>query len=298
MNKRKKILITGCKGQLGCDLQKAATTHTALQSLCTDIDTLDLTQEEAVRSFILDYHPDFIIHCAAYTAVDKAEDDEEKASLLNTNVVEYITGPAEDINARFIHISTDYVFDGMKNTPYLEDDKVNPQSVYGRTKLLGEKAALKYENSMIIRTAWLYSTGENNFVNTMLKMGSERSDINVVNDQYGSPTYSADLAEALLSIVSMVVGGEKPFVPGIFHYSNEGVCTWFDFARRIMQLAHLDCRIHPVDTAGYPTKAARPKYSVLSKDKIKTIYGLTVPAWEDALRRCLEKKVMRKKSSF
>jgi dTDP-4-dehydrorhamnose reductase len=283
----KKVLITGCKGQLGRDLQESAKDYPGLQPLCTDIDTLDLTQSENVQDYISRYRPDFIVNCAAYTAVDKAEDEEKQAILLNATAVSHLAIAAQQVNALFIHISTDYVFDGQKQTPYLETDPVNPQSVYGRTKLMGEKAALAYNRSMVIRTAWLYTAAGNNFVNTMLRLGAERNELNVVDDQRGTPTYAADLANAVWTVISKIDKGEKPFIPGIYHYSNEGECSWFDFAQRIMALAQRPCIVHPVKSSQYPVKAIRPAYSVLSKEKIKTTYGLYIPAWEEALVRCL-----------
>jgi len=282
----RKVLITGCKGQLGRSLQDISHGYPDMQPLYTDIDTLDLTQLSDVRDYINKYRPDVIVNCAAYTAVDKAEDEEEQAMLLNANVVEYLTTAAQQINALLIHISTDYVFDGKKQTPYVETDAVNPQSAYGRTKLSGEQIALSYNRCMVIRTAWLYSAYGNNFVKTMLRLGAERSTLNVVNDQRGTPTYAADLAAAIWSIISKIDKGEKPFTSGIYHYSNEGECTWFDFAQRIMTLGQRPCIVHPVPSSEYPTKAARPAYSVLSKEKIKTTYGLPVPAWDEALLRC------------
>ncbi|MDR0295735.1 MAG: dTDP-4-dehydrorhamnose reductase [Prevotellaceae bacterium] len=285
----KKVLITGCKGQLGRDLQEFANSYTDLQPLYTDIDTLDITQRSNVQDYINKHHPNFIVNCAAYTAVDKAEDAEEEAMLLNATAVNNLVAAAQQVNAVFMHISTDYVFDGKKQTPYLETDPVNPQSVYGRTKLMGEKTALAYTRSMVIRTAWLYTAVGNNFVNTMLRLGAERSELNVVNDQRGAPTYAANLAEAIWTIISKIDKDEKPFIPGIYHYSNEGECSWFDFAQRIMALGQRPCLVHPINSNQYPTKAARPAYSVLSKEKIKTSYGLHIPTWDEALVRCFQK---------
>jgi dTDP-4-dehydrorhamnose reductase len=286
-----KILVTGCNGQLGRDLQEAAIRYPALRLLCTDIHNLDLTNGHEVKAYALAHRPAFIINCAAYTAVDKAEDEEEKAFTVNAAAVQHLAEAAGACRAQLIHISTDYVFDGTKTTPYTEDDAPHPQSAYGRSKLAGEQAALSHPQTMVIRTAWLYTREGNNFVNTMLRLGAERSSLHVVDDQHGSPTYAADLAEALLSIIDNVMHGKKKFVPGVYHYTNEGACTWFDFARRIMQLGHRDCILHPVTTAEYPTKATRPKFSILSKEKIKTTYGIAVPSWEDALLRCFQKMV-------
>ena len=287
----KKILITGCNGQLGRDLQEAALRYPALQLLCTDIHNLDLADATAVTAYIRKHQPSFIINCAAHTAVDEAEDEEDKAFLINAVAVQNLAEAAGACGAHLIHISTDYVFDGTKTTPYTEEDASNPQSAYGRSKLAGEKAALSHPQTMVIRTAWLYTREGHNFVNTMLRLGAERPTLNVVNDQHGSPTYAADLAEALLTIIDNVMHGRQPFVPGVYHYTNEGVCTWFDFAQRIMQLGHRPCTLQPVTTAAYPTKATRPKYSILSKEKIKTTYGLAIPSWEDALLRCFQKNV-------
>ncbi|MDR3184974.1 MAG: dTDP-4-dehydrorhamnose reductase [Prevotellaceae bacterium] len=286
----KKILITGCNGQLGRDLQEAAARYPTLQLLCTDIHNLDLADRRAVAAYTHRHQPSFIINCAAYTAVDRAEDEEDKAFAVNATAVQHMADAAGACRASLIHISTDYVFDGTKTTPYTEDDAPNPQSAYGRSKLAGETAALSHPQTMVVRTAWLYTREGNNFVNTMLRLGAERPTLNVVNDQHGSPTYAADLAEALLAIIDSVVQGNRKFVPGVYHYTNEGVCTWFDFARRIMQLGQRHCTIQPVATAEYPTKASRPKYSILSKEKIRTTYGLAIPSWEEALARCFQKQ--------
>ncbi len=287
-----KVLITGCKGQLGRDIQTCALQYPNIQLLCTDVDTLDLTKTADVKAYMNEHRPDFIINCAAYTAVDKAEDEEALAFKLNAYAVDHLVSGASLVNAILIHISTDYVFDGHNNKPYLESDAVNPQSAYGVTKLAGEKSALSYARSMVVRTAWLYTAEGNNFVNTMLRLGAERSEINVVSDQYGSPTYAADLANTLLSIVDKISSGESPFVAGVYHYTNEGHCSWADFATRIMGLGKRICTVHPISTAEYPTKARRPAYSILSKEKIKTTYGITIPTWEDALERCFTHKTL------
>ncbi len=285
-----KVLITGCKGQLGRDLQHCAAGYPDLELLCTDVDTLDLCQSPSVKNYINGHRPHFIINCAAYTAVDKAEEDEERAFALNAYVVEHLVAAASIVNAKLIHISTDYVFDGRNEHPYLESDPVNPQSVYGISKLAGEKAALSYAHSMVVRTAWLYTADGNNFVNTMLRLGAERKDINVVSDQVGSPTYAADLADALLRIIMKTANKETDFVPGVYHYTNEGHCSWYEFAQRIMELGHRHCTTHPISTDQYPTAARRPAYSILSKEKIKSTYGIEIPAWDDALQRCFQQK--------
>jgi dTDP-4-dehydrorhamnose reductase len=285
-----KILVTGCNGQLGRHLQEAATHYPAMQLLCTDVHNLDLTASHDVTTYVHEHHPACIINCVAYTAVDKAEDEEDRAFAINATAVQHLAEAAAECRSRLIHISTDYVFDGTKPTAYAEDDTPNPQSAYGRSKLAGEQAALAYPQAMVVRTAWLYSHEGNNFVNTMLRLGAERDTLNVVNDQHGSPTYAADLAGALLRIIDGAMRGTTPFVAGIYHYTNEGVCTWFDFARRIMQLGHRSCTIRAVSTTEYPAKAVRPKYSILSKEKIKTTYGIAIPTWDDALARCFQLK--------
>ncbi len=284
------ILIIGSKGQLGRDIQRAAADFPHIELLCTDVDELDITQVDAVRNFCIRHRPQFIVNCAAYTAVDKAEDEPEKAFSINAAAVQHLTEAAASIDAFLLHISTDYVFDGTSSSPYTEKDAVNPLSVYGKTKLAGEQAALAYEKSMVIRTAWLYTAEGNNFVNTMLRLGAERTDINVVNDQYGSPTYAFDLASALLKIIGLIQTNPATFQGGVYHFTNEGVCTWFDFATNIMEIGQRKCTVHPVTTAEYPTKAHRPTYSVLNKEKIKQIYSLAIPSWEDALVRCFQQK--------
>ncbi len=284
-----KVLVTGSKGQLGREIQQAAADFPQLSFLYADIDELDITKGDDVREYMELHQPKFIINTAAYTAVDKAEDERDAASLINAVAVGNLVKAAFAVNAYLLHISTDYVFDGKKTTPYVETDTVNPLSVYGQTKLEGEQAVASYNKGMTVRTAWLYSAAGNNFVNTMLRLGAERSELRVVNDQFGSPTYAADLALALLQIVAKLVAQPKTFVPGVYHYTNEGVCTWCDFAKRIMKLGHRSCTVIPCTTAEYPTKAHRPQYSVLSKDKIKQTYGIDIPAWEDGLERCFER---------
>ncbi len=285
-----KVLVTGCKGQLGRDIQTGASRYPNICLLCTDVDTLDLTKAADVKAYIAEHRPQFIVNCAAYTAVDKAEDEKELAFKLNCQAIEHLVAGAGIVNALLIQVSTDYVFDGRSEEPYLESDPVNPQSIYGESKLAGEKAALSYDHAMVVRTAWLYTAEGNNFVNTMLRLGAERTELNVVNDQQGTPTYAADLADALLAIIQKVSTGEKVFTPGIYHYTNEGHCTWFDFAQYIMELGQRKCVVHPVGTDQYPTKARRPAYSILSKEKIKLTYGITIPEWQEALQRCFARK--------
>jgi dTDP-4-dehydrorhamnose reductase len=285
-----KVLITGGKGQLGRALQAAAARFPQLSLLMTDVEELNITNRNEVAEFMELHRPAFIINAAAYTAVDKAEDERPLAELVNAVAVGNLVAAALPVNAYLLHVSTDYVFDGKKTTPYVETDPVNPLSVYGETKLEGEQAALSYKRGMVVRTAWLYSAAGANFLTTMLRLGAERKELKVVNDQFGSPTHAADLAEALLQIVAQVAEAPRRFTHGVFHYTNAGACSWYDFARLIMEKSQSACRVLPCTTAEYPTKAHRPQYSVLNCEKIKQVYGVTAPDWQDALLRELRVK--------
>jgi dTDP-4-dehydrorhamnose reductase len=231
----------------------------------------------------------YIINCAAYTAVDKAEDEPELCEKINAKAVKNLGEVAEEVGAGIIHVSTDYVFNGKGFQPYTEDMPTNPCSVYGKTKLKGEKALLKAcEKAMVVRTAWLYSPFGNNFVKTMRKLGAEREQLNVIFDQIGTPTYAEDLAAALLVMMDKTIDQEHN-KGGVYHYSNEGVCSWYDFTLKIHQLSGITtCQVNPIETKDYPTKAARPHYSVLNKAKIKATFGVQVPHWESSLQRCIE----------
>ena len=283
------ILITGAKGQLGSELQELFPLYPQYRFFPTDVDTLDLGDKEAVGSFPGKNRIDYIINCAAYTAVDKAEDDSALCYRINRDAVRNLAEAAAG-KAKIIHISTDYVFDGASDRPLRETDPTNPQSVYGKSKLEGERILLKIApDSIIIRTAWLYSSFGSNFVKTMIRLGKEKESINVVNDQTGTPTYAADLAKVVMQIIEE---SEKTntFQSGIYHYSNEGVCTWYEFCLKIHESAGITtCKVHPVSTAEYPTKAVRPKYSLLDKTKIKETFHLTIPQWEDSLKSAIEK---------
>ncbi|MDR0863613.1 MAG: dTDP-4-dehydrorhamnose reductase [Candidatus Symbiothrix sp.] len=283
----KNILITGAKGQLGSELEVLYAQYPEFNFIPTDVDTLDLTQKEAVVKIVQDKKIDYIVNCAAYTAVDKAEDDVELCYKINRDAVKNLAEAAKG-KARIIHVSTDYVFDGRATAPYKETDTTHPQSVYGKSKREGEEALLAIcPESIIIRTAWLYSIYGNNFVKTMLRLGKERPELNVVYDQKGTPTYAADLAQAILSII-VYTEKEKTFPSGVYHYSNEGITTWFDFTEKIFQLAGITgCTVHPIPTDQYPTKATRPMYSVLDKTKIKETFGIIVPEWELSLKKCI-----------
>ena len=283
----KTILITGANGQLGCELQKLIPLYPQFRFFPTDVDTLDLCNKQAIESFVDKNNVDYIINCAAYTAVDKAEDDIDLCYLINKDAVQNLAEAAFG-KSKIIHISTDYVFDGTSNKPLWETDKTNPQSVYGKSKLDGEQILQQTSpESIIIRTAWLYSSFGNNFVKTMIRLGKEKESLNVVSDQTGTPTYSADLAKAILHIIEE---SEKNnvFHSGIYHYSNEGICSWYDFCLKIHELAGIKtCKVNPVSTAEYPTKAVRPVYSVLDKTKIKETFNLKIPHWEESLEMCL-----------
>ncbi|MDL2223098.1 dTDP-4-dehydrorhamnose reductase [Bacteroidales bacterium OttesenSCG-928-M11] len=278
----KNVLVTGANGQLGQEIQAIAIDYD-MNFFFTDVEDLDLTQAEDVRLFIENKDIDLVINCAAYTAVDKAEDEPEVAYKVNAEAVKNL---AEAVfgKACLIHISTDYVFSGKQTNPIKETEQLDPQSVYGRSKLAGELALqAACPNSIIIRTAWLYSVYGNNFVKTILRLGAERDSLNVVCDQLGTPTYASDLARAIMTMVS-----EREFVPGIYHYSNEGEANWFDFAQAIVKNAGLTCVINPVSTSEYPTKATRPSYSILDKTKIKETFHITIPQWEESLIKCID----------
>ena len=281
------VLVTGANGQLGHSLQARTNRYPAFAFHFTDVDTLDLCDAEAVRRYVEDKQVNYILNCAAYTAVDKAESNEALCERINRDAVRHLGEAAQAVGAKVIHISTDYVFDGTNCRPYVETDPTCPISVYGRTKLAGEEALRAVcPEAVIIRTAWLYSEYGNNFVKTVLRLGAERDELRFIFDQVGSPTYAGDLAEAMLTIVAQAEEGH--FVPGVYHFSNEGVCSWYDFTVKILQLAHLSKRVIPIETKDYPTPAARPHYSVLNKGKIKATYGMTIPHWETSLQSCLQ----------
>lgn len=270
------LLITGANGQLGSELKALLP-----QAAGVDLPDLDITDEAAVKAFAADNGVDTIINCAAYTAVDKAEDEPEKCYAINVTGVMNLA----KTGARIIHISTDYVFDGTGCRPYTETDRTNPVSVYGQTKRDGE-IILKdlAPTCAIIRTSWLYSPFGANFVKTMRRLGAEKESLNVVNDQIGTPTCASDLAGAVVHVLGQLKDGTRE----TYHYSNEGVCSWYDFAREIMKLSGLNCRVNPIESAQYPTKAKRPSYSVLNKTKIKSL-GIDVPHWQESLEKCLKK---------
>jgi dTDP-4-dehydrorhamnose reductase len=282
------ILITGANGQLGNELKIVSKNFYGYDFIFTDIDTLDITNQEQMSEYIRETSPDWIINCAAYNLVDKAESEPDIAMNLNGLGVNNITETLKGSKCRLIHISSDYVYDGKSNVPYVESAPVNPISAYGRSKLAGEKYALHHNGSMVIRTSWLYSSFGNNFVKTILRHAREKESLQVVFDQAGSPTYAADLAEAILYIISGVIRNQFALKAGIYNYSNEGVCTWYDFATEIIHEAGLKCQINPVLAKDYKQAAERPAYSVMNKNKIKENYDLSIPYWRSSLKRCMK----------
>lgn len=279
-----KILITGCNGQLGNEMQLLEKEYPQHTYFNTDVAELDITNQLAVNDFINRNEIDGVVNCVAYTAVDKAETDKELCTSVNTVAPAYLAAAIEKRGGWLIQVSTDYVFDGTHHNPYKETDTPAPDSVYGSTKLAGELGVSRFcKKSMIIRTAWLYSTFGNNFVKTMLRLGRERTEIGVVFDQIGSPTYARDLAKMIMVAI------ENGVVPGVFHYSNEGVTSWYDFTKAIHRIAGIKgCKVKPIHTSEYPTPANRPAYSVLDKTKIKNTYNVEIPYWEESLQECIK----------
>jgi dTDP-4-dehydrorhamnose reductase len=285
------ILITGANGQLGNELKVVSKNYYGYDFIFTDIDNLDITDSEKTKDFINKTRPDWIINCAAYNLVDKAESDSGKAMLLNGTAVKYISETIKGSECKLIHFSTDYVFDGNSSVPYNENTVPDPRSAYGRSKLAGEKAALIHNRSMIIRTSWLYSSYGSNFVKTMLAKAKENDTVRVVFDQTGTPTYGHDLAEAVMTIISGVIRNQIAFNAGIYHYSNEGVCSWYDLAEAAINEAGLKCRVLPILSKDYKTPAVRPFYSVLDKSKIKENYNLVIPHWRSSLNKCIKQLI-------
>lgn len=281
------ILVTGSNGQLGNEIKKLAKEFKDLNFIFTNSKELDITDLPKLKFFFNNNKINYIINTAAYTAVDKAESNEKKAQLINVEGVKNLVRLASNFQSHLIHISTDYVFDGTSNTPYNEDSKTNPLSVYGKTKLMSEEEALSYVKTIVIRTSWLYSSYGNNFVKNILKYSKERTELNVVYDQIGSPTYAADLAKAILTIIDKNVKHHQIFKRGIYHYANKGVCSWFDLAQTIVSYYNIPCRINPILTKDYPTPAKRPTYSVLNTEKFRTTFKQDIPYWKDSLNKCL-----------
>lgn len=285
-----KILVTGAYGQLGSELKELSVDYPEWEFFFTDADTLDITNENSVDGFMRKNKPNMLVNCAAYTAVDKAETDTHMAHQLNSVAPGILAKLTRKYDCGFIHISTDYVYDGLSHKPYEEFDPVNPAGVYGKTKLAGERL-IRSDNpqAVIIRTAWLYSAFGHNFVKTMLKLGNERDELKVVFDQVGTPTYAADLAAAILNIARVYNENPGQMIPGIYHYSNEGVASWYDFTKAIFEMEKINCRVFPVLSVEFPTAAQRPPYSVLNKSKIKTTFNIEIPYWKDSLKICIKK---------
>lgn len=291
------ILVTGSNGQLGSEIKELVREDGILvqspnKFFFTNKNSLDITDLYAIYEFVEQNSIHVIINCAAYTAVDKAEIDESNANAINHLAVKNLALISKEKKIKFIHISTDYVFDGNNYKPYIEDDTTHPQSVYGKTKLDGEKAMqeINPKGAIIIRTSWVYSSFGNNFVKTMLRLGKERDSLGVIYDQVGTPTYAADLAKVILEIIPKIQNSTLK----IYNYSNEGVLSWYDFAKEIMRMAKLECKLNPIETKEYPTPALRPHYSLLNKSKIKKDFGIVIPYWKDSLDECLKKMGERK----
>lgn len=286
------ILVTGSKGQLGSELRAVAEDQTFdtqdFKLFYTDRSNLDITDEKSLKVYCDQNSIEVIINCAAYTAVDKAESDEAAAYAINHLATRALASLAKERAIKLIHISTDYVFDGSNYKPYTEADHTNPQSVYGASKLKGEEAIINIgpQNTMMIRTSWVYSSFGANFVKTMLRLGKERDTLGVIFDQVGTPTYAKDLAVAIFEMIKHPASNNSE--PEIYHFSNEGVCSWYDFAKTIFELSGVTCDVNPIETKAYPTPATRPHYSLLNKGKIKTAFDMKIPYWKDSVAACLE----------
>lgn len=281
-----KILVTGKNGQLGSEIKEISSSYTQHEFTFVDRNTLNLSNLCKLEDYFDDKTFDVIINCAAYTAVDKAESDQELANTINHRAVSLLAKIAKKKNMALIHISTDYVFDGKNYRPYIETDPTDPQGIYGRTKRDGENAILDVspKNTIVIRTSWVYSSFGNNFVKTMLRLGKAQDSLGVIFDQVGTPTYARDLAKVILDILPQL----KNEVPEIYHYSNEGVTSWYDFAQTIFELSNIQCIINPITTDQYPTPVKRPHYSLLDKSRIKNNFEITIPYWRDSLKECLK----------
>ena len=280
------ILVTGSNGQLGSEIKSISSDY-SYNFFFTDRNNIDITSKDSIKEFCQTNSINVIINCAAYTAVDKAQSDIENADLVNRKAVKKLSIVAKELNIKLIHISTDYVFDGKNFKPYVEEFQTNPQSVYGKTKLDGENELLDINplNSIIIRTSWVYSYYGNNFVKTMLRLGKEKEELGVIFDQVGTPTYAKDLAITILDIIPQIENSKVE----IYNYSNEGVLSWYDFAKEIMKMAKLNCKVKAIETYQYPTPAKRPHFSLLNKSKIKSKFNLEIPYWKDGLDDCLKR---------
>ncbi|MDX9814494.1 MAG: dTDP-4-dehydrorhamnose reductase [Sulfurimonadaceae bacterium] len=280
------VLVTGSNGQVGSEIRELANNY-SYNFFFTDRSNIDITSKDSIKSFCEKNSINTIINCAAYTAVDKAESDIVNADLINRKAVKKLAIVSSELNIKLIHISTDYVFDGKNFKPYIEEYQTNPQSTYGKTKLDGELELINTNplNSIIIRTSWVYSYYGNNFVKTMLKLGKQKDELGVIYDQVGTPTYAKDLAKTILDIIPQIENSKVE----IYNYSNEGVLSWYDFAKEIMKMAKLDCKINPIESKDYPTPAKRPHFSLLNKSKIKSKFNIEIPYWKDGLDDCLRR---------
>lgn len=285
-----RVLITGSNGQLGSEIRELATNYKKLDFVFKDIPGLDICNFNLLQLFIVENNINAVINCAAYTAVDKAEEETIIAKKVNYEGVLNIVNALKKVDGKLIHISTDYVFDGDHFSPYKESDLVSPIGVYGETKRAGELSVINSDiDSIVIRTSWLYSSYGNNFVKTMLRLGNEKENLGVIFDQVGTPTYARDLAKTCLEILTGVNSVKISKDGNLYHYSNEGVASWYDFAIAIMELGNVNCKVNPIQTKDYPTLAKRPHYSVLNKSKIKTDFKIEIPYWRDSLKDCIEK---------
>ncbi|MBT3935961.1 MAG: dTDP-4-dehydrorhamnose reductase [Bacteroidetes bacterium] len=278
------ILVTGSDGQLGRSIKVIANQYPNFDFIFTDVGQLDITNQDQINQFFHDKRPSYLINCAAYTAVDKAETEIELAKQLNVEACRMLANACKEYETTLIHISTDFVFDGQKNQPYIEEDATEPVSAYGKSKLAGEKTIVdKLDDFVIFRTAWLYSEYGHNFVKTIMNKGAELGKLKVVYDQIGTPTYALDLAKAICDVISIPC-----FSRGIFHFTNEGVISWYDFAKAIVEIADIECEIQPIPSVEFPTPAVRPKYSVLDKTSLKSTYSMQIPYWRDSLKKCIK----------
>jgi len=282
------VLVTGANGQLGTAIKALSAGYPQLEFVFVTREDLPFDQEGAVQAYFNNAAPAFCINCAAYTAVDKAETERAMAMRVNGEATGWLAAACNTARTKLVHISTDYVFDGTGSVPYKEEDPTNPVNYYGATKLEGEHRCLQnHDQAIIIRTSWVYAEYGNNFVKTMMRLMKERTSLNVVNDQWGSPTYATDLASVILSVIASSTAGPGKWVPGIYHYSNEGVINWYQFATAIQKITGSTCAVHPIPTTMYPTPAKRPAYSVMDKNKIKSVYDAGIPAWESSLAICI-----------
>ena len=285
-----KVLITGSNGQLGSEIKELASDYENLECIFRDLPELDICDIKALTTCIVDENINAVINCAAYTAVDKAEENPVIAQQVNAKGVLNLVNALKKVDGKLIHISTDYVFDGDQAIPYKESDPVNPTGVYGETKRAGELAVLNSSiDALVIRTSWLYSAYGNNFVKTMLRIGNKKKSIQVVSDQKGTPTYAKDLAKTCLDILSDAGSTNISKKGSLYHYSNEGVTSWYDFAKAIMEISNIECNVIPIETKDYPTQAIRPLYSVLDKSKITSDFKVIIPHWRDSLANCIKK---------